>query len=639
MAKTREFKAESKELLNLMINSIYSNKDIFIRELISNASDAIDKYNFISLTNENVPRVDEYEIVIERDEARRTITIRDNGIGMTEEELIENLGTIAKSGTKAFLEKMKELTEANANLDTIGQFGVGFYSAFMVAKKVEVKTRSPFSETGYLWSSEGVDTYTIEPIDKPEIGTEIIVYLREDEEDVSYSQYLDEYRLKEIVKKYSNYIRYPIKMLVTKQVPKEEKDKTEYETVQEWETVNSMIPIWRKNRNEVTDEELNEFYRYQFNDYLDPMKVIQMRIEGALNYDALIFIPKKAPYDLYSDKYEKGLQLYSKGVFIMDKCKELVPDYLKFVKGLVDSPDLSLNISREILQQNRQVQKIANNIEKKIINELKRMLRNEREQYIEFFETYGVHIKFGVYENYGEKKELLKDLLLFYSSETKNYTTLSEYVERMKEGQEYIYYATGQNRELIEKLPQMEQLKEKKYEVLFFTDDIDEFAINMLREYEGKRFKNISTGDLGLESEEEKKEREEKAKEHKGLLKAIEKALKDRVSEVRLSSRLKDSAVCLVSKDSLSLEMEKILSNMRGANGLIKAERVLEINPNHRLFKALENVYERDKKAITTYAEVLYNQALLIEGFPLEDPVSFANQLNELLIKASESEK
>lgn len=639
MAKTREFKAESKELLNLMINSIYSNKDIFIRELISNASDAIDKYNFISLTNENVPRVDEYEIVIERDEARRTITIRDNGIGMTEEELIENLGTIAKSGTKAFLEKMKELTEANANLDTIGQFGVGFYSAFMVAKKVEVKTRSPFSETGYLWSSEGVDTYTIEPIDKPEIGTEIIVYLREDEEDVSYSQYLDEYRLKEIVKKYSNYIRYPIKMLVTKQVPKEEKDKTEYETVQEWETVNSMIPIWRKNRNEVTDEELNEFYRYQFNDYLDPMKVIQMRIEGALNYDALIFIPKKAPYDLYSDKYEKGLQLYSKGVFIMDKCKELVPDYLKFVKGLVDSPDLSLNISREILQQNRQVQKIANNIEKKIINELKRMLRNEREQYIEFFETYGVHIKFGVYENYGEKKELLKDLLLFYSSETKNYTTLSEYVERMKEGQEYIYYATGQNRELIEKLPQMEQLKEKKYEVLFFTDDIDEFAINMLREYEGKRFKNISTGDLGLESEEEKKEREEKAKEHKGLLKAIEKALKDRVSEVRLSSRLKNSAVCLVSKDSLSLEMEKILSNMRGANGLIKAERVLEINPNHRLFKALENVYERDKKAITTYAEVLYNQALLIEGFPLEDPVSFANQLNELLIKASESEK
>lgn len=639
MAKTREFKAESKELLNLMINSIYSNKDIFIRELISNASDAIDKYNFISLTNENVPRVDEYEIVIERDEARRTITIRDNGIGMTEEELIENLGTIAKSGTKAFLEKMKELTEANANLDTIGQFGVGFYSAFMVAKKVEVKTRSPFSETGYLWSSEGVDTYTIEPIDKPEIGTEIIVYLREDEEDVSYSQYLDEYRLKEIVKKYSNYIRYPIKMLVTKQVPKEEKDKTEYETVQEWETVNSMIPIWRKNRNEVTDEELNEFYRYQFNDYLDPMKVIQMRIEGALNYDALIFIPKKAPYDLYSDKYEKGLQLYSKGVFIMDKCKELVPDYLKFVKGLVDSPDLSLNISREILQQNRQVQKIANNIEKKIINELKRMLRNEREQYIEFFETYGVHIKFGVYENYGEKKELLKDLLLFYSSETKNYTTLSEYVERMKEGQEYIYYATGQNRELIEKLPQMEQLKEKKYEVLFFTDDIDEFAINMLREYEGKRFKNISTGDLGLESEEEKKEREEKAKEHKGLLKAIEKALKDRVSEVRLSSRLKDSAVCLVSKDSLSLEMEKILSNMRGANGLIKAERVLEINPNHRLFKALENVYERDKKAITTYAEVLYNQALLIEGFPLEDPVSFANQLNELLIKATESEK
>ena len=356
--KTREFKAESKQLLNLMINSIYSNKEIFLRELISNASDAIDKYNYASLTNDQVPHVDEYEIIILRNEDERTITIKDNGIGMTEEELIENLGTIAKSGTKAFLEKLKEANDESGDIETIGQFGVGFYSAFMVAEKVEVRTRSPFSEQGYLWSSTGVDTYTIESTEKEDFGTEITIYLREDDEEHTYSDYLDEYRLKEIIKKYSDYIRYPIKLLVTKQVPKEEKDKTEYETVQEWETINSMIPIWRKSRSEVTEEELNDFYKYQFNDYDEPMKTIQMRIEGAINYDALIFIPKRAPYDLYSDKYEKGLQLYSKGVFIMDKCKELVPDYLRFIKGLVDSPDLSLNISREILQQNRQLQKI-----------------------------------------------------------------------------------------------------------------------------------------------------------------------------------------------------------------------------------------------------------------------------------------
>ena len=637
--KTREFKAESKQLLNLMINSIYSNKEIFLRELISNASDAIDKYNYASLTNDQVPHVDEYEIIILRNEDERTITIKDNGIGMTEEELIENLGTSAKSGTKAFLEKLPDANAVSSDFQTIGQFGVGFCSAFMVAEKIEVRTRSPFSEQGYLWSSTGVDTYTIESTEKEDFGTEITIYLREDDEEHNYSDYLDEYRLKEIIKKYSDYIRYPIKLLVTKQVPKEEKDKTEYETVQEWETINSMIPIWRKSRSEVTEEELNDFYKYQFNDYDEPMKTIQMRIEGAINYDALIFIPKRAPYDLYSDKYEKGLQLYSKGVFIMDKCKELVPDYLRFIKGLVDSPDLSLNISREILQQNRQLQKIANNVERKIINELKRMLRNDREKYIEFFETYGVHIKYGVYDNFGEKKDLLQDLLMFYSSETKELTTIQEYVERMKDDQEHIYYAAGQSKELIEKLPQMELLKDKGYEVLFFTDDIDEFAINILNEYEGKKFQNISTGDLDLESEEEKKEREEKTKEHKKLLKALEKALKDKVTEVRLSARLKDSAVCLVSKDSISLEMEKVLTNMPGANGMFKADRVLEINPNHALFQALEKVFKKDKKAIDTYAELLYSQALLIEGFQLEDPIHFANQLNELLIKSSEIEE
>lgn len=634
MSNIREFKTESKQLLNLMINSIYTHKEIFLRELISNASDALDKYHFLTLQDESLKANEEnkIEIVISKDE--KSITIKDNGIGMTEEELVENLGTIAKSGSKSFIERLKEKNE-KLDLDIIGQFGVGFYSAFMVAKKVVVKTKSPFSDTGYLWESTGEDTYTIEKTNKDDHGTEITLYLRDNlDEDERYEEYLEEYKIRDLVKKYSDYVKYPIMMEVTKEVPKED-DKDKYETIKEVETLNSMIPLWKKSKAEISDEELNNFYKYQFHDYIDPIKAIHMNVEGMLNYNALIFIPKQAPYDLYSDKYEKGLQLYSKGIFIQDKCKELVPDYLRFIKGLVDSPDLSLNISREILQHNKQLTKIANNLEKKIKNELERMLNNDRETYIEFFKTYGVNIKYGVYDGFGVKKDLLKDLLLYISSKTKEYTTLKEYVERMKEDQEFIYYVSGQSFEQLEKLPQMELLREKDIEVLFFTDDIDEFAIKMLMEYDGKKFKNISQGDLNLESEEKQKEVKKKEKEYKDLLTQIKDALKDKVNDVKLSTRLKDSAVCLVTDDEISFEMEKVLAAMPGASSNLKAKRILEINPEHQLFKALETVYENNKDEINDYADLLYSQALLIEGFNLEDPIEFSNKMCKLMIKSA----
>ncbi len=633
MSQVREFKTESKQLLNLMINSIYTHKEIFLRELISNASDAIDKYNYLSLQDETLKNHEDYKIEISTSKDDKTITIKDNGIGMTEEELVENLGTIAKSGSKLFLEKLKTNTE-NVNLDMIGQFGVGFYSAFMVASKVVVKTKSPFSDEGIVWESAGEETYTVEKTNKLDHGSEITLYLREDtDEEEQYDSYLEEYKIKELVKKYSDYVRYPIMMEVSKEVPVEDKE-DKFETVTEMETLNSMIPIWKKSKSEISVEDLNQFYQYQFHDYEDPLKAIHMNVEGTLNYNALIFIPQKAPYDLYSEKYEKGLQLYSKGVFIMDKCKELLPDYLRFVKGLVDSPDLSLNISREILQHDKQLTKIATNLEKKIKNELERMLNNDREQYIEFYKTYGVNIKYGVYDLFGAKKDLLKDLVLFISSNTKEYTTLKEYVERMKEGQEFIYYASGNNMAQLEKLPQMELLKDKEYEVLYFTDDIDEFAIKVLLDYETKKFKNISSSDLNLESKEEKKALEKQEKTYKDLLTYIKESLVDKVSEVKLSSRLKDSAVCLVSKDDLSFEMEKVLAVMPGGSNGMKADRVLEINPNHQLFKALESVYETDKNQVKDYADLLYSQALLIEGFKLEDPMSFSNKMCDLMIKS-----
>ena len=634
MSNVREFKTESKQLLNLMINSIYTHKEIFLRELISNASDALDKYHFLALQDDKLKANEEDEIFIELSKDNKTITIIDNGIGMTEKELIENLGTIAQSGSKSFLEKLAD-KENNFDLDIIGQFGVGFYSAFMVSQKVIVKTKSPYSDTGYIWESTGEETYSIEKTDKLTHGTEIILYLRENEaDDEQYDSYLEEYKIKQLVKKYSDYVRYPIKMEVTKQVPK--KDKTdEYESVTEIETLNSMVPIWKKSKQDITLEELNKFYQYQYHDYEDPIKAIHMNVEGALNYNALIFIPKQAPYDLYSDKYEKGLQLYSKGVFIQEKCKDLVPDYLRFLKGLVDSPDLSLNISREILQHDRQLAKIANNLEKKIKNELERMLNNEREKYLEFYKVYGVNLKYGVYDSFGAKKDLLKDLLLFYSSKTNDYTTLKEYIERMAEDQEFIYYVAGQSIEQLDKLPQMELLKEKEIEVLYFIDDIDEFAIKVLMEYESKKFKNISQGDLNLETKEEQKAIKQKEKTHKGLINSLKDSLKDKVSEVKLSARLKDSAVCLVSDDDISFEMEKVLAMMPGANSNVKAKRILEINPNHQLFKALESVYEKDETEIKHYAELLYSQALLIEGFKLDDPIEFSNKMCELMVKSA----
>lgn len=634
MSQVREFKTESKQLLNLMINSIYTHKEIFLRELISNASDAIDKYKFLSMQDDALKLESDYQILISINKEERTLGIKDNGIGMTEEELVENLGTIAQSGTKSFLERLKTNNTNNDNitLDVIGQFGVGFYSAFMVAKKVVVRTKSPYSDKAYIWESTGEDTYTIQETTKEDHGTEVILYLRDNTEEENYDEFLEEYRIKNLVKKYSDYVHYPICMYVSKQVPKED-NKDEYKTVLELEQLNSMTPIWKKSKAEITEEELKQFYRYQFRDYEDPLKAFHMNVEGLLNYNALIFIPKIAPFDLYSEKYEKGLQLYSRGVFIQDKCKELVPDYLRFIKGLVDSPDLPLNISREILQHNRHISKIANNLEKKIKNELEKMLANEREQYIEFFKTYGVHLKFGIYDNFGEKKDFLKDLLIYVSSKNKEYVTLKEYVERMKPDQEFIYYATGSSIEQIEKLPQMELLRDKEIEVLYLTDDIDEFTIKVLMNYDNKQFKNITQGDLNLESLEEKRELKKKEKTYKKLLEAIKENLKDKVSDVKLSSRLKDSAVCLVSSDDISFEMERVLQHMPGGNLGIKATRILEINPNHKLIQALEAIYEKNQDDIKDYAELLYDQALLVAGFTLEDPMDFAKKLNNLMIK------
>jgi len=634
MSQVREFKTESKQLLNLMINSIYTHKEIFLRELISNASDAIDKYKFLSMQDDALKLESDYQILISINKEERTLGIKDNGIGMTEEELVENLGTIAQSGTKSFLERLKTNNTNNDNitLDVIGQFGVGFYSAFMVAKKVVVRTKSPYSDKAYIWESTGEDTYTIQETTKEDHGTEVILYLRDNTEEENYDEFLEEYRIKNLVKKYSDYVHYPICMYVSKQVPKED-NKDEYETVLELEQLNSMTPIWKKSKAEITEEELKQFYRYQFRDYEDPLKAFHMNVEGLLNYNALIFIPKIAPFDLYSEKYEKGLQLYSRGVFIQDKCKELVPDYLRFIKGLVDSPDLPLNISREILQHNRHISKIANNLEKKIKNELEKMLANEREQYIEFFKTYGVHLKFGIYDNFGEKKDFLKDLLIYVSSKNKEYVTLKEYVERMKPDQDFIYYATGSSIEQIEKLPQMELLRDKEIEVLYLTDDIDEFTIKVLMNYDNKQFKNITQGDLNLESLEEKRELKKKEKTYKKLLEAIKENLKDKVSDVKLSSRLKDSAVCLVSSDDISFEMERVLQHMPGGNLGIKATRILEINPNHKLIQALEAIYEKNQDDIKDYAELLYDQALLVAGFTLEDPMDFAKKLNNLMIK------
>ena len=637
--KTIEFKTESKRLLELMIHSIYTNKEIFLRELISNASDAIDKYHLMSLTDEKLEKRNDYEIHLEVDKKHRKLKISDNGIGMTYDELIENIGTIAKSGTLDFLKNMKE--KELKDDDLIGQFGVGFYSAFMVSSKVEVITKSAFSDQAYKWTSKGENGFTIEETETQETGTIIILTIRKNEDEEEYDEFLEEYKIRSLVKKYSDYVKYPITMEHESQVPLKDEEGNEiegkFETKVENETLNSMTPIWKKNKSEVKDEELNEFYKTQYYDYNDPLFSIWTNVEGALTYKSIVFIPEKAPQNLYSEKYEKGLQLYAKGVFVMDKCKELVPDYLRFIKGLVVSPDLNLNISREILQQNRQLVLIQKNLEKKIINELEKTLKNEREKYLKFWKEFGVNIKYGVYDNFGMNKELLQDLLLFETVNEENHVTLKEYIEKMPKDQKEIFYGSANSKEAIKISPQMDVLKKKGYDVLVLTDEVDEFMISMLNEYDKHKFKSINQGDLDILDDEEKEVIKTLEEKNKSLLEKIKEVLKDKVNDVKLSTRLTDSPVCLVSGDGLSFEMEKVMSQLPGDKNL-KAEKILEINPKHELFQAIESLYETQDEAIDDYAEILYNQALLIEGLEIKDPVSFSNKMVKILIKAAKKE-
>ena len=630
----KKFQTETKKLLDLMINSIYTNKEIFIRELVSNASDAIDKRHYLSLTNEHYQIVGEYEILIDINEEERYISITDNGIGMSYDDIVNNLGTIAKSGSKEFVKTLGE-EENKTEIDIIGQFGVGFYSAFMVSDKVVVETRSADSSEGYRFVSNGSEEYSVEAIEKPLIGTKIIVYLRENSEDEEYDKYLDEYTIKSLVKKYSDYIRYPIRMNVTTSEPvldEEGKPTGEYTETSELQTLNSMVPIWKKNKSEVTEEELATFYKSKFNDYEAPLINVFTSVEGNLTYNALCFIPSHTPYDLYSDTYEKGLQLYTKGVFILDKCKELIPNYLRFVKGLVDSADLSLNISREMLQHDRQLSKIASNLEKKILSELSKTLKNDREKYEKFFKIFGLNIKYGLYEDYGMRKDQLKDLVLFESANQEGLITLSEYVANMKDGQEYIYYASGKTKSSILAQPQMDAIKSKDYDVLVLTDDVDEFMLTILAEYDSKKFKSINSGDLDLLSEDEEKAINELEESKKPLLSVLTEALGGEVKEVVLSKRLTTSPVCLVSGDGVSFEMERVMNKLPNDYG-VKADKILEINPNHEIFKAIETLYESGSDDISKYAKLLYSQALLIEGIMLEDPVEFANLMCELMVK------
>jgi len=630
--KTKQFKAESKRLLDMMIHSIYTHKEIFLRELISNASDAMDKLYFRSLTDEKVGmNREDFAIDLKIDKDARTLTITDNGIGMTQEELEKNLGTIANSGSLKF----KNENKLEDDMDIIGQFGVGFYSAFMVAKRVTVRSKAYGSDQAYQWQSEGVDGYTIEPCDKETVGTEILLEIKDDTEDETYSEFLEQYRIQGLVKKYSDYIRYPIRMDMTKSRRKEtenaDKDAApEYEEYVENETLNSMVPLWRKNKSELTDADYNAFYKEKFFDYNEPLLHIHTKSEGTATFNALLYIPSKAPYDYYTKEYEKGLQLYSSGVMIMEKCADLLPDYFSFVKGLVDSEDLSLNISRELLQHDRQLKIIAKALEKSIRNELTKLLKSDRAAYEKFFEAFGLQLKFGVYNDYGMNKDALKDLLLFYSSSEKKPVTLAEYVSRMKEDQTCIYYATGENIARIDHLPQTELVKDKGFEILYLTENVDEFAIKMLMNYEGKEFKSVSAGDLDLETEEEKKEIEEKSKEHADLFNDMQKALEGKVKSVRLSQRLKSHPVCLTSEGALSLEMEKVLNAMP-TDQKVQADRVLEINPEHPIFAKLVQLQKENPDKLKAYAKLLYDQALLIEGMSIEDPVAFSNQICELM--------
>ncbi len=628
MKETKEFKTETKRLLDMMINSIYTHKEIFLRELVSNASDAIDKRHYLSLTNTNIP-TEEYEIKIEADKANRTITISDNGVGMTKEELEEHLGTIAKSGSKEFLENISK--EQTPDVDIIGQFGVGFYSAFMVAKKVSVLTKSVNSDKAFLFESEGLDSYDISDAEKEGYGSVITLYLRDNTEDNDYDKFMDEYEIKQLVKKYSDYVRYPIKTWVTKTDPKDENDKDNKEpkTHQELDTINSMLPIWKKNKSEVTEEELNNFYMTKFLDYQAPITSIHVNVEGNITYNALLFIPKKPFYDFYSDRDEKGLQLYTKGVFILDKCKDLIPDYLRFVKGLVDSADLPLNISREMLQEDRALKKIAQNVEKKILSELSNMLKNDRDKYLEFYKDYGLNLKYGLYENYGEKKDKLKDLILLRSFNDDKLISFAEYKEKMPEGQKAIYYAVAKDKDAASKLPQMEMVKSKGYDVLILSDDVDEFMINVLLEYDELKFKSINKDDLELLDEEEAKKIDEMKEEKKDLLSSIKEAIPS-AKDVILSKRLVDAPCCVSSTGEITFEMERVLKSQ---NRDVKADRVFEINPNHEVFKKLEEAYNTDKEYGNKLVNILYNEALLQEGILPDDPKAFASDLTELILK------
>jgi molecular chaperone HtpG len=622
----KEFKAESKRLLEMMINSIYSQKEVFLRELLSNSSDAIDKIYYKALTDDSLHfNKESYYIKVTPDKADRTLTITDTGIGMTQEELESSLGTIARSGSLAF----KNENETKDGHTIIGQFGVGFYAAFMVADVVTVISKALGSDKAYKWESTGADGYTIERCEKETVGTQIILKIKENTEDETYDEYLEEYRLKEIIKKYSDFIRYPIKMDITEKRPKEGSD-NELEDYTEEQVINSMVPIWKKNKNELTSEDYEQFYSEKRYGFDKPLTHLHINVDGTIRYNAILFIPENSPFDYYSKEFEKGLELYSNGVLIMNKCADLLPDYFSFVKGMVDSEDLSLNISREILQQDRQLQLIAKNIGKKIKNELKSLLKNEREKYEKFYESFGRQLKYGVYSDFGSNKDVLKDLLLFYSSTEKKLVTLDEYVSRMPEDQKYIYYASGESYGRIEKLPQAELVADKGYEILYFTEDIDEFAIKMLMTYEEKEFKSVSSSDLGIESEEEQLNESEE-KENKELFNYMKKALAGKVGDVRASKRLKTHPVCLSADGEVTIEMEKILSAMPD-NQHVKAEKVLEINVNHDVFASLKEALENDKAKLDLYTNLLYNQALLIEGLSISDPVEFTNDICKIMI-------
>lgn len=633
----QQFKAESQRLLDLMINSIYTHKEIFLREIISNASDAIDKLAYTALTDDKVGiNRDEFAITITRDPENRTLTVSDNGIGMSKEEMIENLGTVAKSGSLGF----KQAMEKNEDIDIIGQFGVGFYSAFMVASSITVISRKYGEDKAWKWVSDGADGYTIEETEKDAPGTDVIMTLKADTEDEKYSEYLEEYEIRSLIRKYSDYIRYPIKMEVTKSRPVEEpKDENaegeenkapKYESYTEMETLNSMVPIWQRDKKDVTEEEYETFYRDKFFDYNKPLRTIHYNVEGNVSFKALLYIPGKAPYDFYTKDYKRGLQLYSSGVLIMDNCEDLLPEHFRFVRGVVDSQDLSLNISREMLQHNRQLTIIARNIEKKIKSELKAMLENDREKYEEFYAAFGRQLKYGTVSDYGAHKEATQDLLLFYSHKQGKLVSLKEYVDAMAEGQEKIYYAPGENKERLSKLPQVETLTKKGYDVLLFTEDVDEFVPQTLMTYMEKPFCNVSTEDLGLQTEEEKKQAEEKAEEMKGLLTFVKETLGDRVKEVKLSSELGSHPVCMTPAEGMSFEMEKY---MKRANPefAFPVGRVLELNPEHEAVQAMQKAMTEDPEKAKDYAKLLCYQAQLMAELPLDDPYAYTELVCRLM--------